>query len=773
MESASQKNKYLNRVLLIIAAGTIMILGLVGWYLVFSSSVDKAAAAPGAPASISISKIGKNSIRANWTPASDTTPQNAELVLNNIYTKRVYVEANIPGETRQYTFANISAGLYTAQICFDSTNCNSASSNGKEPISIFLSPTEKPNFKDISLISAESQKYINWIATYGIAKGYADGKYRPDKGVTREQMASFIYRSAGSPLVEDLTSSFTDLADNEHRIAVIWATSRNILQGYDCTDKHIPYPACTAAGTKIFQGKKIITRNQASLEIYRYAAFPTMSENDVKENLAKIKDAQNLTTDEEKTAVAWLLKEEIVSGYEDGNYRPLYDLTRSQMAKIMYRVSKLFSVTSFLKEEKGTNNFLNTSAARVSITSLKFIDTLPVCDSPIDVSYDDSGNILACVNGSQIIVGQAGGVIANPLSSRYLFYNLSNSAGVNLDLKYFDATYTKSTASMFAIANISNDLNLPAQFAKNASDMTNMFSSSTFKGSFSLSDDFGENADYLTSIFQSVNLPKSFKIPASLGKNASIIDVMFRNATINSPLVFSADFGKNATMVYTFFNDAIINADITFLGTFEKVTQSQLFYGAKINANLHFPENFLANCTGNSQMFGFSIIKGNIEFPKGFMANVSGGPYSFFIDAEISGDITFPADFGQNGKVAAYMFQGAMISGKLIFLEGFGTKSNMDMTSLFVNSTIKSNLVLPNNFGKSAVNMSYMFQNATLSANIDWAGADLTNSQATKTNMFDQVVWNNQFVLVQNAGSVTFLTTGTGGTTANIKVKGS
>ncbi|MDR3152307.1 MAG: S-layer homology domain-containing protein [Bifidobacteriaceae bacterium] len=778
MENTKQKNRYLNKnrgkhankfnfgilrnnifskfavrkfiILPIAVAGLIIILGLITSYLFFSTSA-RASAAPGAPASISISKIGKNSIKANWSPASNATPKNAELVLNNIYTKRVYVKDNIPGDAREYTFENISTGLYTAQICFDSTNCNSVSSNSKEPVSIFLDPGKKPNFTDISYISPENQKYINWVATYGIAKGYADGKYRPAKGVTREQMASLIYRLAGNPSAKVWNSPFTDLVDNDHKAAIIWATSRNILQGYDCDDKHIPYFACTAAGTKIFQGNKTITRSQVALEIYRYAAFPAMSEDDIKQNLAKIKDAKNLTTAEERIAVAWLLKEAIVSGYEDGNYRASSNLSRYQMAKIMHRVSKLFSTISFLQENKTSDKFLNTSVVRPSITSIKFIDVLPVCDNPMDVSYNNSRNILACVDGGQMVVGQAGGVIANPFDSCSLFYNLSNPAGVDLDLKYFDATYTKGTKHMFA-TDILNNLILPAEFAKNAFNMESMFSLTTVKGSFVLPDDFGENADNLAFMFQSANLPKDFKIPAKLAKNATNNINMFRSATINSPLVFSKYFGQKFTEIHGLFNQATINADITFLGTLENVVRGQLFDGAKINGNLHFPEYFLANCASAYQMFAFSTIKGNIVFPKGFLANAVGGSYYHFLDTEIYGDITFPADFGQNGMSTAYMFQNSKIFGNIIFLEGFGTKFGMDMSGLFQYAKISGNIILPNGFGQNGTKVVGLFQHSTVPASFLTVPESLGKNDNLEA-LFAYVVLPDGFVLPNDFGS--------------------
>ena len=40
---------------------------------------------------------------------------------------------------------------------------------------------------------------IDWLASGGIAGGYEDGTFRPTVPVSRQAMAAFLYRSAGSP----------------------------------------------------------------------------------------------------------------------------------------------------------------------------------------------------------------------------------------------------------------------------------------------------------------------------------------------------------------------------------------------------------------------------------------------------------------------------------------------------------------------------------------------------------------------------------------------
>ena len=59
---------------------------------------------------------------------------------------------------------------------------------------------------------ASFQVEIQWMADQGISTGYADGTFRPTANVTRQAMAAFMYRFAGSPaFTPPVTSPFSDV----------------------------------------------------------------------------------------------------------------------------------------------------------------------------------------------------------------------------------------------------------------------------------------------------------------------------------------------------------------------------------------------------------------------------------------------------------------------------------------------------------------------------------------------------------------------------------
>lgn len=75
---------------------------------------------------------------------------------------------------------------------------------------------------------------VSWLAKQGITTGYADGTFRPHADISREAIAAFLYRSAGSPAVTmPQASPFTDvkLRDQFAR-EIVWLSRSGITTGY-------------------------------------------------------------------------------------------------------------------------------------------------------------------------------------------------------------------------------------------------------------------------------------------------------------------------------------------------------------------------------------------------------------------------------------------------------------------------------------------------------------------------------------------------------------
>ena len=67
----------------------------------------------------------------------------------------------------------------------------------------------------------------------GITTGYSDGTFRPDASVSREAMAAFFYRFAGSPAHNAGSQRFRDVpVSSPFYKEVSWLAARGITTGW-------------------------------------------------------------------------------------------------------------------------------------------------------------------------------------------------------------------------------------------------------------------------------------------------------------------------------------------------------------------------------------------------------------------------------------------------------------------------------------------------------------------------------------------------------------
>ncbi len=85
---------------------------------------------------------------------------------------------------------------------------------------------------------------VEWAVSQGITAGTSATTFSPDAGCTRGQVVTFLWRAAGSPLVTD-AMDFTDVpADAYYAEAVRWAVSQGITAGTSATT-FSPEAICT------------------------------------------------------------------------------------------------------------------------------------------------------------------------------------------------------------------------------------------------------------------------------------------------------------------------------------------------------------------------------------------------------------------------------------------------------------------------------------------------------------------------------------------------
>lgn len=74
---------------------------------------------------------------------------------------------------------------------------------------------------------------VNWAAKKNVVNGVGGGKFAPNEPITREQMATMLWRYAGSPKPEKSSLNFNDAGkvSDYAREAMCWATENGVMNG--------------------------------------------------------------------------------------------------------------------------------------------------------------------------------------------------------------------------------------------------------------------------------------------------------------------------------------------------------------------------------------------------------------------------------------------------------------------------------------------------------------------------------------------------------------
>ena len=186
-------------------------------------------------------------------------------------------------------------------------------------------------FSDVFDDTAHSQE-IGWMAASGISEGYKDGTFRGSDAVTRQDMAAFLYRLAGSPEYTPSESDkkrFSDVSTStSHAKEIWWLASTGISTGFP-------------NGT--FRGMAPVARQDMAALLKRFTAlYLDGTANDFTPSAADTKrfnDVNNAT--EHAEDIWWLASTGISTGFPNGTYAPGKAVARQDMAAFLYRASNL------------------------------------------------------------------------------------------------------------------------------------------------------------------------------------------------------------------------------------------------------------------------------------------------------------------------------------------------------------------------------------------------------------------------------------------------
>ena len=158
---------------------------------------------------------------------------------------------------------------------------------------------------------------VLWAVEKGITNGTSAETFSPEAPCTRAQIVTFLWRAAGSPVV-NYAMDLSDVAgDAYYAEAVRWALSEGITTGTSA-DQFSPDATCT--------------REQAVTFLYRAAGSPTVSGESAFEDVGA--DAYYAR------AVAWAAQNGVTNGISQALFGTGSDCTRAQIVTFLYRAQQ-------------------------------------------------------------------------------------------------------------------------------------------------------------------------------------------------------------------------------------------------------------------------------------------------------------------------------------------------------------------------------------------------------------------------------------------------
>lgn len=181
---------------------------------------------------------------------------------------------------------------------------------------IFVKEVETSPFGDVST-SAYYYEAVKWAQKKGITGGIGNGLFGPNQPCTRAQIVTFLWRAAGSPVV-NYAMNMSDVPEGSYYAeAVRWALSEGITTG-------------TTGST--FSPDETCTRAQAVAFLFRYTASEAVT---LQELVSGFSDADSVPG-YALPAMNWALAEEIVQG-NGSKLMPNDSCTRAQIVTFLFR----------------------------------------------------------------------------------------------------------------------------------------------------------------------------------------------------------------------------------------------------------------------------------------------------------------------------------------------------------------------------------------------------------------------------------------------------
>ena len=201
---------------------------------------------------------------------------------------------------KSYTFENVRR-THTIEVIF-------MKANGNPQTGVFVDVATGSYYEDA----------VDWAVENGITQGTDDTHFSPDGICTRAQAVTFLWRAAGSPVVNYLMP-FTDVDEGAYYAeAVRWAASTGIVTGLTETT---------------FGTDSVCTRAQAAAMIYRCAQAQGKGFTGAWMFHLPFTDVPEWAYE----SVAWCYMNSVTTGVSETSFAPGNDCTRAQIVTFLWR----------------------------------------------------------------------------------------------------------------------------------------------------------------------------------------------------------------------------------------------------------------------------------------------------------------------------------------------------------------------------------------------------------------------------------------------------
>ncbi|MHA7274801.1 S-layer homology domain-containing protein [Arthrobacter sp. TMT4-20] len=233
-----------------------------------------------------------------------------------------------------FGFAVMAPASHAAEICWIAGNgaviCQDDGSGGVPPTpapgdggeTLMPIPDPAPGpgrspFKDVAT-SNMFYGEISWAVGRGITTGWSDKTFRPLEATTREAVAAFLYRLAGSPeYTAPKTPRFKDVPrSHPFYTEISWLAEEDISTGWS---------------DRTFRPGLTTNRDAMATFLYRMAGEPKY----VAAEASPFRDINQGTLYYKE--MSWLADYGISTGWEDNTFRPLTTTNRDAMAAFLFR----------------------------------------------------------------------------------------------------------------------------------------------------------------------------------------------------------------------------------------------------------------------------------------------------------------------------------------------------------------------------------------------------------------------------------------------------